>query len=107
MNEQPRIAMVVAIGVLLVAVMIGIFGRKPGRGDAQVAHRKPVVASYAEAGTVSAAPSSRSTTAVATAARPRRRGVYDPGAKQKPTVKQADWVCIPGSGVGLWPKKAT
>ena len=35
--------------------------------------------------------------------KPRHRGVYRP---RRPAAKSSstDWVCVPGTGVGLWPK---
>jgi hypothetical protein len=108
-----RIALAIALCVLIIIAIVGIVGRRSSHGtDAQIRERAPLVAvesgattpPEAPAETVAASPASTPAPAVASAAPKARRGVYDPRVKRPAASAKTDWMCVPGTSVGLWPK---
>lgn len=108
-----RIALPIVLCLLLIAALVGIVARRSSHGtDAQVSHRTPLVAVESVAVTpnapaveaVSPASHAMSSETLANVTPKPRRGVYDPSAKARAADPQSGWVCIPGTGVGIWPK---
>jgi hypothetical protein len=97
--------------LFVTAVIVIVGGRSTHNARRALAshHPDPVVES--EGTLVSASqPEGLNTTAAEPATtvahtkrlKPRHRGVYRPHRPAKPVVN--DWVRIPGTGIGLWPK---